>query len=319
MKHLVRYTVNPQIFETILVKYNKHVVQVDQIEKYYYGYSEKDLIFYDGNGTLIITISALRPVLHEFLDERDWLQVIIEYNEVQKSKIEKDISGLIAYQRLESFLNLWYNNGEIKQILSKDWMQDSALYPQIHYFYDSGGKIAKFENCYKYDINGAHAFILSKMFPKATAGITERYLNRKHNPETKKVFNYSVGWIKHMGYNNAYNYIRTSVSKIMEDTINKVGGKIIYINTDGFIVSNPENPLTCSNMLGDFKEEYHGPVYVYNGENYWIYQTTEEIKGSAMVSVRHLIDLPNGKVVKYKRSIDKNGLVFADNLEEVQL
>lgn len=318
MKTLSRYTVSAAVFEQILETYKHRIQLTNFFEEYVKGYADKNTIIFNDDGLLIMTVLALRPIVHKWIDDRDWLQVIVEYNENQRDDITKDISGLTAFKRFEKLLAPWYNEDEIFSVLSKKWMKGKKHKKQLHFVRLTDGVIERRDNCYKYDINGAHAYVLSRMFPKAKEAILAAYKARKENPEIKKVFNYSVGWFAHLGYRSAYNYIVTTITDIMEETVYGIGGNILYVNTDGFIVQNPLYELSCSDMLGDWKEEYHGTIYFYSCENYWVYQNEKETKGSIMCSARDKIDLKNGISVSYKKIELNDGYYVASDVKEIK-
>jgi hypothetical protein len=155
--------------------------------------------------------------------------------------------------------------------------------------------------------------------------------------------------MKHLGYEGAYWWIVHRTTKMLKKAIEEVcpddiekDCKIIYANTDGFIVSCPDKFLEHSKDLGKFKKEAQGPVYVYthrgnkNETSYIVYQyevekedgTIEtETKGDIRLAVRDKIDLKNGKTVSYK--IRKNyfinelgerttGPELIENLQEIE-
>ena len=104
--------------------------------------------------------------------------------------------------------------------------------------------------------------------------------------------------------------------------IDKVGGSIVYANTDGVIIKDPVNRIETSDKLGDFKDELKdGVIYLllYRGKtSYTLYQYYNgkkfEKKGSALNSVREQIDLSTGTYVDYER-VKVEGGWEADNLE----
>lgn len=119
---------------------------------------------------------------------------------------------------------------------------------QLHYNYsDMDGLITKHNNCFKYDINSAYGYYLKQIFPKATEDIDKLYRLRKEHPEYKSYFNYFIGMLnspsKKKKYGETYNWIVQQTRQKLEEAIRYTGGVLIYANTDGYVVRNPNKNL----------------------------------------------------------------------------
>ena len=107
--------------------------------------------------------------------------------------------------------------------------------------------------------------------------------------------------LKRKGFAGTYYWVVNRTNEIMNKALDEIGGKKLYINTDGFIVKNPVKLIKHSTELGEFKLEHSGDVYIYVDKNYFIIQAGQELKGNCMCMVRDKFDLPNGKVVHYNK------------------
>jgi hypothetical protein len=189
---------------------------------------------------------------------------------------------------------------------------------QQHYNYPApNNTIVKLTNTFKFDINGAHTDALCEIFPRAKDKLIGMYLKRKKNPVFKQYPNLYVGMLAQKSkemrqkgipakYEKTYNWIVQRTSRMLLNAMDAVGGLPVYVNTDGFIVQNPQNLLTHSKNLGEFKLEFSGDTYVYSDKNYIVYQTGDEKKGTCFTSVREDIDLSIGQVVHYDTNLVRN-------------
>lgn len=174
-------------------------------------------------------------------------------------------------------LKKYYTDEEIDVCLKSFQAEYDYKKAQLHYFKEgSPDKILKFENCYKYDINGAHNEALTIIFPKAKDAIIKMYLERKKHPVNKKYINYFVGMLCRKGYRETYNWIVQRVSAKLKTHILDACGEILYANTDGFIVKDPMFELETSSELGALKLEYKGDVCFYNDINYFCFQLSDK-------------------------------------------
>ena len=311
------------IFNNIINTMASRVVTVSDISNYFTGYQNKKRILYDGNDTLIIQeyLFAYFADIPMDKDVSDWKQIVVRKSKTE-SAWEDSITGPRAYNYLMKLLSKHYSKTEIHNILSSytDIKEETN---QIHINIKTKGAIECYPNCYKYDINGAHQDALIEMFPRAKEDILDIY-NKRHIKKVYKAYmNYSVGMFKKKGYEGAYWWIVHRTSKLLENAIkltcpdDNLDCQIIYANTDGFIVSNPDKTLKHSTELGLFKEEAKGPVWVYTHigskeeTSYQVYQyfvpdkenpgqVVLETKGDIRIDVRDKINLSEGKTVSYK-------------------
>jgi hypothetical protein len=244
-------------------------------------------------------------------------------------------------------LKKYYTEKEIKDILNSYTDVKTEEDKQVHITAENADYIQCYENCVKYDINGAHHDALVEMFPKAEKDFMDIYKKRHAKKIYKQYMNLAVGQMKHLGYDGAYWWIVHRTTKMLKEAIATVcpddiekDCKIIYANTDGFIVSAPDKLLEASQELGKFKQEAKGPVYVYthignkDETSYLVYQyevekdgiSETETKGNIRLAVRDKIDLKNGKTVSYKIRKEAfinelgektNGPEIIENLQEI--
>ena len=325
-KQLKHFTVSRQIFDAILEERSSRIHKVSNIYEYYYGYPDKNKILYDGIGIIIIQQKSLVRHIPQFEFEAGdgYIQVILHLEELQETSIEPDITGLKAWNTVYKMLKEFYTDQEIKERLEAHQAEYDQNKAQFHFNYPNKiGQLIEHQNCYKYDINGAHCDALCCIFPKAKEKFIELHKQRKQKPEIKKWFNYFVGMLTVKGYRKTYNWIvqRTN-SKLME-LWDKLGGLVVYGNTDGIILKDPKTTIPHSSALGEFKLEYHGTVYTYAGKNYWIFQYENQGKlettGSLPVSLRNKVDLPKGQVVSYDRVLKCYGQVKIYEYQNVEV
>lgn len=315
-KILKRIDVSEDVFNSVLQRFPDYIELVDDIEPYYKGHPDKWKVFYCEEKKYLVTKEC-------FITSRattDWKQVIVRLNNtLPENTILNSIDGTRAWIEVNRQLNKYYTEEEKAQCLANHVADYDEKIAQQHFNYVDYfnlDKVIKVSNCVKYDINGAHCDALREIFPKAAKYFERLYKDRKKNPAYKAYANYFVGMLAHKEvYRKTYNWIVQRTTKILTDAFNQVNGEAIYINTDGFAVTKAKKELdrVKANSLGDFKEEYRGNIYIYQDKNYWIMQTDDgEIKGNAMLAVRHLINLKEGQVVSYDRTPvrDKSGKVL---------
>lgn len=313
-KELKTFSLSDEAFDKILTTYATYVIIVKDINKYIYGNSSKASIFYNGSNKMVLTQYSLNIIGYEF--NNNWQQCICIRKAKQLENFRPALNGGIAWKRMIALLEKYYSPADLDTCLKSFTAEYNKNQNQLHFNYlpnNQAGIIHNFSNCFKYDINGAYAKALCDIFPKANKAIMKLYLERKQKPENKELINYFVGMMMRKGYETTYHWIVQNVRKQMEETVYFVRGRLLYANTDGFIVQAPENQLTTSTALGDFKLEYHGDTQIYAGDNYWILQAGDDITGSVLHSVRKYIDLRVGKTVSYSRK--RIGAVFtAENI-----
>lgn len=308
MKQLQTHELREDIFDKILYELRYRVQEVSEefFSTLIYGYSEKNVIYYekcaDGNEYFICKESVLNYYTDAFPYCTNWKQCRVRKVTNINSIIQHTITGNHAYNLLMKILRDYYAQDEIETILNAHTAPYNESLKQVHITVGAcdKGKIYKFENCYKYDINGAHCAALVEMFPKAKNRLIKLYEERKSKPENKQLFNFAVGCLVPKKHRETYNWIVQRTTKKLNEAIELTNGNLLYANTDGFVVQYPENLIEHSKILDEFKEEYHGDVYFYLGNNYNLYQFGDEMRGSCKTSVRNRIDLRKGKVVEYK-------------------
>lgn len=315
---LRQITVSNDIFNKILESFPSYVEVQEDLRPYYCGYQNKNIIYFNGNDYLICTESVLNFVcpMEEYTH---WKQVIIRKMPTQTKDIEQDVTGTYAYNYMMRVIKTCYSDEEVDNILhSYDTPYDNnkKQYHDIGWYHK--GVIECWDNCYKFDINGAHTDALIDVFPKAKEKIIRLHDKRHTDVRVKKFFNYFVGMLKHKGYEGVYNYIVQRTTKKLLDAIDYVGGYVLYANTDGFVVQNPSRLLDTSKLLGEFKLEFKGTAYTYKGKNYWAIQTND-LKGNILSEAREGVDLSKGIVVNYDIIRTKFGTRKAVNIKKETL
>lgn len=328
--------VNDEIFYKLL-KLHKYCVQiVNNIHDYYYGYKDKTTIYYNGRDTLICQEYRLAAICN-ITKYTGWKQVIVKNICNQDANIKETITGTRAKAYMMKILKKYYTDEEIDERLNMFQAEYDPDLKQQHYNGDllPSNKVLKFTNTYKFDINGAHLDALCEIFPKANDDLVRMYNKRHKYPVYKEYPNRFVGWLAYktdemrkehkMGkYELTYNWIVQRTTEKLLLALNDLGGRQLYLNTDGLVVQNPEKLITASTNLGEFKLEYSGNTYFYRDDNYMLYQFGEDLtkkdvlKGSCLTEVRKYIDLSKGKVVHYDRII-KDGTHTAANIKRETL
>ena len=247
---LKSYSVSEEIFDEILLAgYDVRLVpDKDEFYEYKFGYDEKTAIVYDGLKCMIMLECILNE--HSPLDTQItyWKQCIVYKNIEQVSDVEDEVNGATAYRYMKSLINEYYTDAEFKKRMSMFEADYDEGLAQYHFLlFNKPGKISRYDNCYKWDINGAHNDALCEIFPKAAKAITKMYELRKIQPNNKKYINYFVGMMVPMGHRKTYNWIVQRTTKLLLDGINAAGGDLIYANTDGFIIQNPKLKTTKKN------------------------------------------------------------------------
>ena len=338
MRKLLLKTVdiNDEIFYKLL-KMHKHCVKiVNNIHDYFYGYKDKTNIYYNGKDTFVCQEYRL-AVLCNIKKYTGWKQVIVRINCNQKAEIKETVTGGRAKAYMMKILKKYYTAEEIDKRLNMFQAEYDSDLKQQHYNGDllPSGKILKFTNTYKFDINGAHLDALCEIFPKAKDDFVRMYNKRHEKPVFKEYPNRFVGCLaqktdemrkEHIlgKYERTYNWIVQRTTEKLLLALNEVGGKQLYINTDGLVINNPESIICTSANLGEFKLEHCGNTYFYRDKNYCIFQFGEDLtkkdvlKGSCLTEVRKYIDLSKGKIVHYDR-IHENGTYVAKNIKEETL
>lgn len=325
--------VNEDIFNTIL-KYFK-VEEDDDIFKHITNKINKNKVYYSkdikGNQFVLIRKSFLSAafkvagydpsILYEGYEEgTGWKTVRVRLTGQTVDCVEVSMTGKQAYNILHKILLNYYTQEEYEAALQTHIAEYDKNKAQFHYLYQESlanitaekPTIRVFDNCFKYDINSAYASELIKIFPNAKDAIIKLYNERKVKPQNKKILNYFVGYLCCVGHRLTFNYIVQNISNLLSQTILKVGGRLLYANTDGFLVQNPNNLIDASKNIGEFKLEYEGQVQFIQTRNYYAYQFGDEITGTLPLKCRTEFDLRQNKYAKYNKrfvqvSTNKNG------------
>lgn len=306
--------VNEETFNDILYNHEP-VVEICDLKDYVCGYKPKNIIRYNGKDTLI----CREYILSRYKNLKNctsWKQVMVRKNENLDEPVKKSISGNKAWNYMyHHILKKEYTVDEIEEILSSHEADKADI---IHFNptrWMNKNIIYKKENCEYYDINSAYCSALVELFPKCKDKLNRMYKQRKTKPENKQYFNYFCGYLCRVNHRKTFNWITQRTRDILIKAMDKTGGYILYANTDGFIVHNPDVKLKTSKALGDFKSEYSGTIYFYMESNYYVMQYGNEIKGSALCTVRKDIDLSKGDVVHYLTKIHPTFKTrYADNI-----
>lgn len=310
-KELRAWKISPLLFDNLLTDNSEYVIKVDDIAPYLCGTPFKASLYYDNRNKLVVPEHLVVDNVPE------WRQCIcIRSEALTGAAYQQAITGGLAYRTFRALILKSYTAKEYEERLRMYDVEYSARLNQIHFEWQrTPGIIYKYDHCVKYDMNGAYASILIDIFPAAADDILRLYRERKIKPVNKDIINFYVGMLCNTGHRGTYNYIVQTVRRRMDYEIDYCGGVLLYANTDGFAVFDPEIPLSVSKELGAFKLEYEGPIYTYSGENYWIMQTGQKITGNVLYTVRDQIDLSRGCVVSYHKV--KRGYTMV--AEDVQL
>lgn len=315
MKLLPTYEVRADIFDKILYDLSGHIEYEADLQKWSYGYKNKHTIYYNEE-YLICKECVLDYYCDCLSDSTNWKQCKLRKVLNAEKPVQKTITGNYAWNYITKILTKYYSLDEIDDILLSHEADYSEEFRQYHYNLPiEPGYLVKYSNCFKYDINGAHCDAIVQLFPKAYNEFIKLYQKRHEIAMYKQLFNFFVGELcrktsnkklslgftsTESTYRKTYNWIVQRTTKKLNEAMDRTNGILIYANTDGFIVQQPEVTLTCSKELFDFKQEYSGDVYVYRSNNYILYQCGDSMTGSCRCEVRENIDLRVGKVVNYK-------------------
>lgn len=301
-KLLTTYEVREDIFNKILYELSYRTEYTNNIVAYSYGYSNKNTIYYDDE-YLICSESVLNYYTDAIEDCSSWKQVKLRKVKNADVAIQHTITGNYAWNYIMNILKKYYSDKEVDDILHAHEAEYSEGFKQFHYnTLLNKYELKRFKNCFKYDINGAHCDAVLFLFPLARDTFMKMYKQRREKPVYKQIFNFFVGELCRKGYRLTYNWIVQRTTKKLYEAMDTVDGQLIYANTDGFIVQDPNRKIDTSKELFDFKLEYAGDVYVYQSHNYILYQCGEDKTGSCRCEVRNDIDLRQGIVVDYKNN-----------------
>lgn len=314
-KRLLIYKVNQILYDEFVNFYKYNLINVDTIEPYFCGYAgtdlegRKDRIVIDDKNELVCLHECLCYFCNElYADYSNWKQIILRLDESLDADTlyVRDIDGLDAWLYVNKIIDQSYTDSEKLeryQMFEADY--DFNLIQKHEILAVDQDVIYKYDNCYKYDINGAHNDALCEIFPKCAKKFTDMFNKRKEKgcEMYKKYINYFVGMLCKKGHRLTYNWIVQRTTKMLNNAIKEVNGILLYANTDGFIVQDPEKLIDHSRELGKFKLEYSGQVRYFRTSNYFAYEIDSDkdrVKGSIRLCMRDKLDLKNNQVVYYK-------------------
>lgn len=328
LKELARIDVSEDLFNDILLNNEGLIISVsnEAIKDCFKGTDNKAYTRYDGEEYLITTEAEVHEIYPDFEHKSSWKQIIVRKDlALPEHTLKHTITGTRAYLRFNDILSNYYTKDEIEACLKRceaDYDEDKI---QVHYdisLFDTVNESVCFTNCVKYDINGAHNDALCEIFPKAKDAILKLYNERHEHPINKCIVNYYCGMLKRRGYEKTYNWIVQRTTAILRKAMKAVGGTLVYANTDGFMVKDPDRKIMTSTELGQFKLEYQGTAYMIQSDNYILYQTGDKQFGSAMLILRKDIDLSKGEFVTYTREFvkltDDSGIYRPVNIKKIK-
>lgn len=306
-KRLKAYKISNEVYTSILQRFPDFIRHVN-INDYLYGtHFNKRLIYIDTNKHKMIIQKSLFYYVTDQKSQSDyWKQIVVELSfETDSHILEEDKVGSDAKKQINNVLKKHYTEKEIDERLNQFEAEYDYKKIQQHSQITKNKTILKFENCVKYDLNGAHTTALSEIFPKCKDYFTKLYLNKE-----KLTMNAYVGMLVY-GHRKTYNWIVQRTTKQLEERIyNECVGLdscCPYINTDGIIISKPAKLINTTSELGGIKRELADETTCYSYQNqevghaYWVIQMGSEIKGNLPLSLRKHIDLRIGKVVDFKK------------------
>lgn len=333
------------IFDYILDSYPTKVRVKNNIRSYFNGTKEnKQLIYTDGIEWIVCQESRLNYASQQILGTdcisgcTTWKQVRLRLQ--PESKVVKSLyNGSYCYNYIMKIVKKYYTSEEIEEIYNTHSREKDENLKQYHYRPNlPKNKIYSFDNCYYYDINGAHSYMVMELFPKCKKELLKLYERKNYYKKVGKleeaekikcIFNYFVGELCNKNHRGTYNYIVQETTKRLLNTMDYLDGVVIYSNTDSIIVQNPKRLINTSDILGEYKLESSGRVYYYENEKYFLFEYKKvngeyETKGNCRTSLRHLVELRNNLVVHYNSErkflgYDENGNKrYIDNLQNVR-
>lgn len=311
-KKLLRYyNLDVEKYNEILRVFKDHIKYVDDIQNYYYGTVDKGTIYVSKDHKHMVCRELyLYYIMGYDLDGISlWKQCRIKrVVTMDENSISTNVSGMFAFNYMRKVLLNYYTEDELEECMAAHTASYDEIKKQQHYNeYVDTDAIYRFDNCVEYDINSAHADALREIFPRASAEIEKMYVERKTKPVYKQIFNYFVGMLGSFNKDNGkhrgtYIWIVQRTTALLTQRIEAVGGRVLYMNTDGFVVQNPKKYIEGSKKIGDFKIEYEGPIYIGRTDHYTIMQLGTTLKGTAPLCCRKDIDLSKGQMVDYDSS-----------------
>lgn len=328
-------SVSELAFNKILANYS-YKEKVSALTDLKCGYPNRHIMYYTEDELIAETYVIYEILGLEYELSLYWRQIVLKLNREQKELISDSITPAEAIVKVNGIIKKHYSNEEKLDIFSKHEYECASPLKSYPTDYLPKGVLMRFSDCYYYDINGAYASILSSMFPKCKNEFKYMFEHRHdHNDRFKNCFNFYVGCLtqnedkraaviaKGMTPRVIYPKTRFYIVKQISDKLQEFermldSDMIIYENTDGVIVHKPKNTPAGSAAMNEFKLEYSGDIYIYRGENYWVMQFGDEMRGSLPVELRSKVDLRKGKAVRFDHIVRDNIHIY-ENVEEIEI
>ena len=314
MRQLKLITISEEIYDKILNSFPSQLQFEDNIYQYFYGSKDKNKIYF--NNDYIVIKECKFNYIYKLIFNKNFINNPTEWKQI-KLKLDKTINDAVClpdgnqcYIYINKMLKKYYTEEQIENILNSHEEDEDENLKQFHFTYAAmEGVVHKFTNCFKYDITKAHAFEIISLFPLAKDGLI-KILKEAENAKKqgnlgeyqrfKNYVNLYVGALCRHGHRKTYNYIVHKVTRKIFTSYGLSGGILLYANTDSYTVCKPKSIINTSREIGDFKLEYHGDIYIYQDNNYWLMEYGNELVGSCKKYVRDNIKLSEGQVVHYK-------------------
>lgn len=307
------------------------------------GLDKKKALYDKVTKTLLCRALDLQYILNS-VDGNNWKDIALQIDASASEVLDTTDIYIRPYARqanayITKILSDYYTEQEIDDCLKAHAVQEltvdtKMIHQNMPWYYDTD-KVYHFDNVVYYDINNAHLDALTEIFPKAKTKLTairtrinKLKLAGKANEARylKDIVNFYVGDLCNRGYRTTNNWIVARTRSKVDKLIDYVKGTVLYANTDGVIINNPENKITTSNKLGEFKSEItDGQLWYYlnTKQTRWqLYQYHSnkgtEKKGTAPLLVRDRIDLENNKIVLFDLDCSNN-LRKPINIKEIDL
>ena len=346
---LTALKVSRELFDKIMS--NCNVEFVDDIGLYRNGYKDKKICRAVKDKYVICTGAYLNLFLDKKYNDNNgfdlsndkftgWKQYVCTLREDLLTEFEEDFAPYVCTKIVNDQLHKeGLNDDDIEERLCSYQEEYDPKLKQIHIENVKPGIIQRFDNCYYYDINKAHSYALGIIFPELEDWLKKIAKYSKKNKKWKSVPNYYVGSLAQKTremrtkglqgkHERTYNWIVHNTTKKLLERINECTEydeyglpttTIVYANTDGVVLQNPSKVIESSNKFGEFKlETDEHTFYTYAGDNYYVIQYGDTVKGNLPNSLKNLVDLRKGKVISYKRVREGNVFKYID-IEEKYL
>lgn len=321
-----------KVYNSCFIKEISHDLMTHYLTVGRKGLDKKEALYDKETKTLLCRALDLQFFLNK-VDSNNWkdiaLQIDVSASEVLTTTKDLYIRPYAreANKYIEKILSEYYTIEEIDEclnshIVDKLTMETNQIHKVMPWYYDTD-TLYHFENVVYYDINNAHLDALTEIFPKARNSLISirtrinRY-KKENKPNDarwlKDIVNFYVGDLCNRGYRFTNNWIVARTRAKIEELIKYTNGTVLYANTDGVMIHNPEKKILTSTELGKFKSEIiDGKLWYYRNtkQTRWTlyqYHTDKgvEKKGTAPLMVRDKIDLENNKIVLFDLDCSNN-------------